>query len=87
MFFIYLILKLLFVIKVLSFFDLIDKATPVENMTPLSFENLDAPYGYVLYRTSIPAEFQNEEQLNITLVKYHDRASIFVDEVSTKLTF
>lgn len=69
--------------KVKSLFDLIDKATPVENVTPLSFEDLDAPYGYVLYRTSIPAEFENEKQLNITLVKYHDRASIFVDEVST----
>ena len=69
--------------KVKSLFDLIDKATPVENVTPLSLEDLDAPYGYVLYRTSIPAEFENEKQLNITLVKYHDRASIFVDEVST----
>ena len=69
--------------KVKSLFGLIDKATPVENVTPLSFEDLDAPYGYVLYRTGIPAEFENEKQLNITLVKYHDRASIFVDEVST----
>ena len=80
---IYFILKSIFVMKVMSLFDLIDKATPVENVTPLSFENLDAPYGYILYRTSIPAEFENEKQLNITLVKYHDRASIFVDEVST----
>ena len=80
---IYFILKSIFVMKVKSLFDLIDKATPVENVTPLSFEDLDAPYGYVLYRTSIPAEFENEKQLNITLVKYHDRASIFVDEVST----
>ena len=80
---IYFILKSIFVMKVKSLFDLIDKATPVENVTPLSFENLDAPYGYILYRTSIPAEFENEKQLNITLVKYHDRASIFVDEVST----
>lgn len=80
---IYFILKSIFVMKVMSLFALIDKATPVENVTPLSFENLDAPYGYVLYRTSIPAEFENEKQLNITLVKYHDRASIFVDEVST----
>ena len=80
---IYFILKSIFVMKVMSLFDLIDKATPVENVTPLSFEDLDAPYGYVLYRTSIPAEFENEKQLNITLVKYHDRASIFVDEVST----
>ena len=80
---IYFILKSIFVMKVMSLFDLIDKATPVENVTPLSFENLDAPYGYVLYRTSIPAEFENEKQLNITLVKYHDRASVFVDEVST----
>ena len=80
---IYFILKSIFVMKVKSLFDLIDKATPVENVTPLSFENLDAPYGYILYRTSIPAEFENEKQLNITLVKYHDRASVFVDEVST----
>ena len=80
---IYFILKSIFVMKVMSLFDLIDKATPVENVTPLSFEDLDAPYGYVLYRTSIPAEFENEKQLNITLVKYHDRASVFVDEVST----
>ena len=80
---IYFILKSIFVMKVMSLFDLIDKATPVENVTPLSFENLDAPYGYILYRTSIPAEFENEKQLNITLVKYHDRASVFVDEVST----
>ena len=80
---IYFILKSIFVMKVKSLFDLIDKATPVENVTPLSFEDLDAPYGYVLYRTSIPAEFENEKQLNITLVKYHDRASVFVDEVST----
>ena len=80
---IYFILKSIFVMKVKSLFDLIDKATPVENVTPLSFEDLDAPYGYVLYRTSMPAEFENEKQLNITLVKYHDRASVFVDEVST----
>ena len=65
----------------IQFYDLIDKAKPVENPTPLSFESLDAPYGYVLYRTSIPAVFENESQLNVTLLKYHDRASIFVDNV------
>lgn len=65
----------------LSFFALIDETTPVENLTPLSFESLDAPYGYVLYRTSIPPEFQKDNKMKITLMKYRDRASIFIDEV------
>ena len=65
----------------LSFFELIVKSTPVENLTPLSFESLDAPYGYILYRAPIPQEFQKDNKMEITLIKYRDRASIFIDEV------
>jgi len=66
--------------KVASVLDIIDKLTPVVAVNPLSFEDIDVPYGYVLYTTNIASHSLDDVKLNLTLTKYHDRAHIFTDK-------
>ncbi len=50
--------------------------TPVNSKTPLSFEDLDQSYGYVLYRTSI----DEGDGGKLMLDGLHDYAQIYVDQ-------
>lgn len=49
----------------------------VQSVTPNTFEELDCPYGFVLYTTMIPGGFPMKKPLDIRGVK--DRALIFAD--------
>lgn len=67
-------------------FDNLDKlGNSVKCAEPLSFEELDCPYGYVLYTTEIPDIDMNaipkskNGELEITVNNIHDRALIFID--------
>ena len=51
--------------------------TSVHSVTPMTFESLDCPYGFVLYTTTIPGGFPFKEPLDINEVK--DRALVFAD--------
>ncbi len=67
-------------------FDNLDKlGENVKCPEPLSFEELDCPYGYVLYTVEIPdinpdaiSKAKNGE-LEITVNNVHDRALVFID--------
>lgn len=50
---------------------------PVASPEPLTFEELDCPFGFVLYRAALPAIFDRE--LPIIPDDVHDRAMVFVD--------
>lgn len=52
-------------------------SAPIRSAEPLSFEELDCPYGFVLYRTITPSGWNRELTLNIKDVR--DRAMVFVD--------
>ena len=53
-------------------------------MTPLIFENLGMPYGYVLYRTSSIGDISKAggADLILDIGKFGDRANVFVDKVA-----
>lgn len=58
-------------------FDNLEKlCTPIENSVPLSFEKLDQPYGFVLYRTKILAN-TTADRLYIQEIK--DRVCVYSD--------
>ncbi|MEZ2346741.1 beta-galactosidase family protein [Terriglobus sp. RCC_193] len=48
---------------------------PVHSETPLTFEDLDQNFGYVLYRTTLPAHAGN----TLTVNGLHDYAVVYVD--------
>ena len=50
---------------------------PVRAAEPLSFEELDCPFGFVLYSTTLPGGCDRE--LALTLTDVRDRAMIFID--------
>ena len=53
-------------------------ATPsIQSVTPLTFEALDCPYGFVLYTATIPGGFPMKKPLDVNGVK--DRAMLFAD--------
>jgi len=49
---------------------------PVHSETPLSFEDLDQNFGYVLYRSKLPAQAGE----TITIDGLHDYAVVYVDQ-------
>ena len=63
--------------QTLSIYSILDHFQPVESENPLSFEEMDIPYGYVLYRTSIQHVLKGEAILDMK--KMHDRAVVLVD--------
>ena len=69
-------------------YSLIKYIKPINNSKPLSFEEMDVAYGYVLYRTILSASQFAANSLMLT--KFHDRATVLVDLVSlndTRLVF
>lgn len=50
--------------------------TPKLSMTPLTFEDMDQSYGYVLYRTSL----NNGSGGTLTLEGLHDYAQVYIDQ-------
>ena len=64
--------------------DLVSQLTPlgpVENMRPLMMEQLGQNYGFVLYRTRIPAQMaESQRMLNVTGL-VHDRAIVYVGTI------
>ena len=61
---------------------LLSEIEPINNSVPLSFEDIDSSYGYVLYRTILPKKKNVSSNYTLKLIKLHDRASILVDKVS-----
>lgn len=60
-----------------SVFDVLD--TFVDSRYPLTFEQLDHPYGYMLYTTQVP--FHAADPAVLSIPGLHDRAQVFVDKV------
>jgi len=58
-----------------SLFDTLSDIKKVENLVPLSMEDLDHPYGYTLYRT----EVNRQGELNFNSDAIHDRAFIYIN--------
>ena len=61
---------------------------PIENATPLTFESLEIPYGYVLYRTTSigkltkgVGKLTKGADVILDLGKFADRAHVYVDRV------
>ena len=50
--------------------------TPVDSKVPLTFEDLDQSYGYVLYRTGL----DDGDGGKLVLVGLHDYAQIYIDQ-------
>ncbi|OQV13473.1 Beta-galactosidase [Hypsibius exemplaris] len=50
----------------------------VRSENPVSFENLNQPYGFVLYRTTVHRKFRDPAVLSIPQLR--DRATIFVNQ-------
>jgi len=60
--------------------ELYPSGAPFKSSKPQSFEQMNVSYGYVLYRTDIPASLKGDKVL-LTLKKLRDRATILVDKV------
>ena len=75
---------MVFVLKGSSLFEIEEMQKPIENTTPFTFESLEMPYGYVLYRTSSIGDISKAggADLILDLGKFGDRANVFVDRVS-----
>lgn len=58
-------------------FENIDLSESVRSPEPLTFEELEHPFGFVLYRAELPALFERE--IPITIKNVRDRAMVFVD--------
>ncbi|GFS44564.1 beta-galactosidase [Nephila pilipes] len=66
--------------KVMSIWDYIDKANnSVFSTVPLSFEKLFHPFGFVLYKVTVP--FQPTDPALLTVKNIADRAHIYVNKV------
>lgn len=61
-----------------SLFDNLNNiSSPVKSPEPLSFEELDSPFGFVLYKTTTPCGWDRDVTLNMRDLR--DRALVFVD--------
>ena len=52
-------------------------SNPIKAPEPLTFEELDSPFGFILYHAELPALFDRE--LPIVIKDVRDRAMVFVD--------
>ena len=60
--------------------------TPVHSAAPLSMEELDQEYGYVLYRKTVDTPMESGE-LKLNITGFNDRAIVFVDGVKVGILY
>ena len=64
--------------KKVSLFSVLDKiGTSVKSNYPITMEDLDSPYGYTLYRTTIE---NNRSQEKLKVIDASDRINVFLDK-------
>ena len=54
--------------------------TPFNSTYPLTMENVHQGYGFLLYRTKIPKQYQNQ-LIDLFIEVVHDRSIIYVDNI------
>ncbi|CAB1328148.1 unnamed protein product [Coregonus sp. 'balchen'] len=62
--------------------DILSFSGPVKSLYPLTFIEMNQPFGFVLYRTKLPVDCSKPTPLSSPLNGVHDRAYVSVDGVA-----
>ncbi|KAI4880206.1 hypothetical protein NFI96_020531 [Prochilodus magdalenae] len=67
---------------VLESLDVLSPSGPIRTIYPVTFEDLDQAFGYVLYQTTLPVDCPNPTPLSSPLNGVRDRAYVTIDGVA-----
>ena len=63
-------------------YKLSSSAITVKSKYPLTMEEMDMDYGFVLYSSTINQKIPNQEMSNLSIPGVRDRAIVFINKVS-----